>query len=162
MVPSPKGLNSQLSLPQVLLLESARVPRPAKYWWPAKAAGPPSSLWWRKAWVCPAQRRPCFRAALHRQSLPLSPPAASNATPMLLLPQLSGSFRDSSETPLLPTSHQVLSQAGLNCTAGCRTMENKQGREEGTGVFSRSKRGGMLFVEFGGPSRSMEVRRAGG
>lgn len=61
---------------------------------------------WRKAWVCPAQRGPCFRAALRRQSPPLSPPAASHATQCSPRPR-SQDVLDSPEGLPLPTRHPV-------------------------------------------------------
>lgn len=60
----------------------------------------------RKAWVCPAQRGPCFRAALRRQSPPLSPPAASHATQCSPRPR-SQDVLDSPEGLPLPTRHPV-------------------------------------------------------
>lgn len=75
--------------------------------------------------------------------------AASNATPMLLLPQLSGSFGDSSETPLLPTSHQVLSQAGLIALLAAGLWRtNRAGRRAWGFLVGVKEEGEMMQIHF--------------
>lgn len=141
VVPSPKGTQPP-AVPQVLLLEAARVPRPAEPWWPANAAGPPSLVAQGLGVSCPADPAPerhCRGSPFPHLLLPLLMPPQCSASP---------NFQDVSETLL--RSHFCppptrFSRRPASCAAGWLILGNRRG--SGVGFFfflSRSKRGGDM------------------